>query len=344
MTDIQVTLQGGETIQLPASTSVLEAFTHLLSNKQRKLTLAAVVDGQSVDLATLLVKDAVISPIQIDTEAGLEILRHSAAHVMAQAVRDLFGPDVKVAIGPSIEDGFYYDFAYAETFSPDDFEKIEARMEVIAGKALPFIRNEVKASEALDSFEGQGEKYKVELIRDLETDMVSTYQIDDFIDLCRGPHLPDTSWLKAFKLLRVAGAYWRGNEKNDVLQRIYGTAFFDQKALKKYLFTLEEAKKRDHRKLGKELELFTIQDQIGPGLILWQPKGALLRKLIEDYWKDAHYAHDYDLLYTPHIARQDLWKTSGHLDFYGENMYAPMAIDEVEYQLKPMNCPFHIGV
>ena len=344
MTDIQVTLQGGETIQLPAATSVQDALARLLSNKQRKLTVAALVDGASVDLSSLLVKDALISPIQVDSAAGLEILRHSTAHVMAQAVRDLFGSDVKVAIGPAIEEGFYYDFAFAKTFSPEDFDKIEARMAEIAGKALPFVRSEVKAAEALAVFEKQGEKYKVELIRDLNADMVSTYKLDDFIDLCRGPHLPDTSWLKAFKLLRVAGAYWRGNEKNDVLQRIYGTAFFDQKELKKYLFALEEAKKRDHRKLGKELELFTIQDQIGPGLILWQPKGALLRRLIEDYWKDAHYDHDYELLYTPHIARQDLWKTSGHLDFYGENMYSPMAIDEVQYQLKPMNCPFHIGI
>jgi threonyl-tRNA synthetase len=344
MADIQVTLQDDKTVSLPALITVQEALAKLLSNKQRKLTVAAIVNGQSVDLSTILREDAVVSPILMDSPAGLEILRHSTAHVMAQAVRDIFGVEVKVAIGPAIEDGFYYDFSCGKTFSLEDLDKIEARMLEIAGKALPFIRKEVKAVDALTSFETQGEKYKVELIRDLETDVVSTYQLDEFVDLCRGPHLPDTSWIKAFKLLRVAGAYWRGNEKNDVLQRIYGTAFFDEKALKKYLFTLEEAKKRDHRKLGKELELFTIQDQIGPGLILWQPKGALLRKLIEDYWKEAHYNHDYDLLYTPHIARQDLWKTSGHLDFYSENMYSPMAIDEVMYQLKPMNCPFHIGI
>lgn len=344
MADIQVTLQGDKILTLPARITVREALAKFLSNKQRKQTVAAIVDGQSVDLGAVLDKDAVISPILIDTDAGLEILRHSTAHVMAQAVRDIFGAEVKVAIGPAIEDGFYYDFACAKPFSPEDLDKIEARMREIASKAAAFVRSEVKADDALASFEKQGEKYKVELIRDLGADMVSTYQVDAFVDLCRGPHLPDTSWIKAFKLLRVAGAYWRGNEKNDVLQRIYGTAFFDEKALKKYLFTLEEAKKRDHRKLGKELELFTIQDQIGPGLILWQPKGALLRKLIEDYWKEAHYNHDYDLLYTPHIARQDLWKTSGHLDFYSENMYSPMAIDEVMYQLKPMNCPFHIGI
>jgi len=344
MADIQVTLQGDKTLSLPAGITVQEALAKFLSNKQRKMTVAAIVDGRGVDLSTTLEKDAVISPIPMDTDAGLEILRHSTAHVMALAVRDIFGTDVKVAIGPAIEDGFYYDFSCGQAFSPEDLDKIEARMREIAGKALPFVRGELKAADALAFFEKQGEKYKVELIRDLDADVVSTYQLDAFIDLCRGPHLPDTSWIKAFKLLRVAGAYWRGNEKNDVLQRIYGTVFFDEKALKKYLVTLEEAKKRDHRKLGRELELFTIQDQIGPGLILWQPKGALLRKLIEDYWKEAHYNHDYDLLYTPHIARQDLWKTSGHLDFYSENMYSPMAIDEVMYQLKPMNCPFHIGI
>ncbi|MCW5204676.1 threonine--tRNA ligase, partial [Desulfobulbus sp. N2] len=178
----------------------------------------------------------------------------------------------------------------------------------------------------------------------LGEESVSLYQQGAFIDLCRGPHIPDTSWLKSFKLLRVAGSYWRGDERNPMLTRVYGTAFFDKKDLKKYLNRIEEAKKRDHRKLGKELGLFTIQDEVGPGLILWQPRGALLRKLIEDYWKDAHYKNGYELLYTPHIARQDLWKTSGHLDFYGENMYSPMEIDEVAYQLKPMNCPFHIGV
>jgi len=344
MADILVSLPGGEPVSLPVSTSIQEAFARLLSGKQRKLTVAAILDGQQVDLSAPLRGDAVVSPVLIESEIGVEVLRHSAAHVMALAVRDLFGAEVKVAIGPAIEDGFYYDFACAQAFSPDDFDKIEARMAEIARQSLPFVRTELASAEALDLFEKQGEKYKVELIRDLGAETVSLYQLGDFTDLCRGPHLPDTSWLKAFKLLRVAGAYWRGNEKNAVLQRLYGTAFADEKALKKYLFTLEEAKKRDHRKLGKELELFTIQDQIGPGLILWQPKGALLRKLIEDYWKEAHYQYDYELVCTPHIARQDLWKTSGHLDFYSENMYSSMAIDEVEYQLKPMNCPFHIGI
>ena len=183
-----------------------------------------------------------------------------------------------------------------------------------------------------------------ELLKEIEGDTVSLYQLDDFVDLCRGPHVPNSNWLQVYKLIKVAGAYWRGDENNAMLQRLYGTAFDDKKKLKKYINDLEEAKKRDHRKLGKELGLFTISDQVGPGLILWQPKGALLRRLIEDYWKEEHYRHDYELLYTPHIAKLDLWQTSGHLDFYRENMYSSMAIDEVQYQLKPMNCPFHIGI
>lgn len=344
MTDIKISIENGEAAVMPAATTVGEALSELLSNKQRKRTVAVNIGDQVLDLSTPLHEDATLSLIQIGSEESLAILRHSTAHVMAEAVREIYGSDVKVAIGPSIDDGFYYDFDREEPFSPDDFEQIEAKMTEIVRKALPFTRIEIQSDEAIKRFEAEGEKYKVELIRDLGEDSVSLYQQGDFTDLCRGPHLPNTSWIKAFKLQRVAGAYWRGDEKNQMLQRIYGTAFYDKKALKKHLNALEEAKKRDHRKLGKELELFTIQDDIGPGLILWQPKGALLRKLIEDYWKDAHYRNDYELLYTPHIARQDLWKTSGHLDFYSENMYSGMDIDDVRYQLKPMNCPFHIGI
>jgi len=279
-----------------------------------------------------------------DSQWGLEVLRHSVAHVMAAAVRQLFGQDVKVAIGPAIESGFYYDFQRREPFTPDDFERIEAKMAEIAEADALFVRSEMSSADAIAFFTERQEPFKVELIQDLDTDSVSLFQVGDFVDLCRGPHLPDTSAIRHFKLLRVAGAYWRGDEKREMLQRIYGTAFYDAKALSSHLHTLEEAKKRDHRRLGKELELFTTDDSIGPGLILWLPKGAQLRRLIEDYWKDEHYRHGYELLYTPHIARQDLWKTSGHLDFYSENMYSPMQIDEVKYQLKPMNCPFHIGM
>lgn len=344
MAEITVALHNGEKTVLPAASTLKDALGDLVSNKQRKQIVGALIGESVVDLATPLQEDTVFQPITKDSLEGLDILRHSTAHIMAKAVRDIFGKDVKVAIGPSIENGFYYDFLREEPFSPDDFEAIEARMQEIVESRAEFKRREIDSQKARGIFEEEGEKYKVELIDDLATARITTYQVDDFVDLCRGPHLPDTTHIQAFKLLRVAGAYWRGDEKNDVLQRIYGTAFYDKKALKKHLNALEEAKKRDHRKLGKELELFTIQDQIGPGLILWQPKGAQLRRLIEDYWKDEHYRHGYELLYTPHIARQDLWKTSGHLDFYSDNMYSPMAIDDVKYQLKPMNCPFHIGV
>ncbi len=329
---------------MPAGSSVQDALVALLSNKQRKRTVAAKIGDAIADFTMLLGEDTVLTPVQINSDEALDVLRHSTAHVMALAVRDVFGHDVKVAIGPSIENGFYYDFLRDEPFSPEDFEKIEARMTELVREALPFQRTALQSSEAIKKFTDEQEKYKVELIEDLDTEVVSLYHVGEFTDLCRGPHLPNTSFIKSFRLLRVAGAYWRGDEKRDVLQRIYGTAFFDKKDLKKHLNALEEAKKRDHRKLGKELELFTMNDQIGPGLILWQPKGAQLRRLVEDFWKDEHYRHDYELLYTPHIARQDLWKTSGHLDFYNENMYSSMDIDDVQYQLKPMNCPFHIGI
>lgn len=343
MAEIAITLDDQQE-RLPRAITVAEALKSVMSGKQRKQTIAVYANDKAIDLDAELDEDCVIVPIKKDSPEGLEILRHSTSHIMAQAVRELFGDDVKIAIGPAIENGFYYDFLRDTPFSPEDFEKIEQKMAEIAGQALPFSHRTISRQEAIEMFRQQGEKYKVELLEEIEDDTVSIYQQGSFVDLCRGPHIPNTSWVKDFKLLRVAGAYWRGDENNDVLQRIYGTAFFDKKALKKHLNDLEEAKKRDHRRLGKDLQLFTINDQIGPGLILWQPKGSQLRRLIEDYWKDEHYRHDYELLYTPHIARQDLWNTSGHLDFYSENMYASMEIDEVKYQLKPMNCPFHIGV
>src|SRR5210317_1181083 len=343
MAEIAITLDDQQE-RLPRATTVAEALKSVMSGKQRKQTIAVYANDKAIDLDAELDEDCVIVPIKKDSPEGLEILRHSTSHIMAQAVRELFGDDVKIAIGPAIENGFYYDFLRDTPFSPEDFEKIEQKMAEIAGQALPFSHRTISRQEAIEMFRNQGEKYKVELLEEIEDDTVSIYQQGSFVDLCRGPHIPNTSWVKDFKLLRVAGAYWRGDENNDVLQRIYGTAFFDKKALKKHLNDLEEAKKRDHRRLGKDLQLFTINDQIGPGLILWQPKGSQLRRLIEDYWKDEHYRHGYELLYTPHIARQDLWQTSGHLDFYSENMYAPMEIDDVKYQLKPMNCPFHIGV
>ena len=344
MAEIAVSLQDGEIKTFPQGTVVADALKALVSGKKRKETIAVRSNGRLLELTAPLSEDTVLEPVPVSSEAGLEILRHSTAHIMALAVRELYGDQVKVAIGPAIEDGFYYDFDRDKPFSPDDFAEIEAKMAEIVAARLPFVREEMSRDEAIRFFSGLGERYKVELLQDMDVDRVSLYGHGSFVDLCRGPHVPDASWLKVFKLLRVAGSYWRGDEKREMLTRIYGTAFADKKELQQYLTRLEEARKRDHRKLGKQLGLFTIQDQIGPGLILWQPRGALLRRLLEDYWKDEHYRNGYQLLYTPHIARQDLWKTSGHLDFYSENMYTAMEIDEVLYQLKPMNCPFHIGV
>ena len=348
MSEITVQVPEGEQKQFAGDATVADAIAELLSNKQRKQTVAAGVGDGLVDLSVRLdslgLETVELRPVTISSDEGLDILRHSTAHLMAKAVLDLYGPDLKVAIGPSIEDGFYYDFDRETPFTPDDFEAIEAKMLETVRSGLPFEREVVSKTDAIELFEKKGEQYKVELLKEIEGDTVSLYQLGDFVDLCRGPHVPNSSWLQVYKLIKVAGAYWRGDERNSMLQRLYGTAFADKKKLKKYLNDLEEAKKRDHRKLGKELGLFTISDQVGPGLILWQPKGALLRKLIEDYWKDEHYKHDYELLYTPHIAKLDMWKTSGHLDFYNENMFSSMAIDEVQYQLKPMNCPFHIEI
>jgi len=344
MAEITLTLPSGEKKTLPAGITVAEALKDLVSNRERKQILAAMLDNTAVDLSAPLAADAHFSPIAMDSPEGLDILRHSAAHIMAEAVLALFGDEVKVAIGPAIADGFYYDFDRPEPFSPDDFERIEAKMQEIAASAAPFSREIMSVAEATDFFTRSGQPYKVELLKEISEDTVSLYRQGGFVDLCRGPHLPNAGWLKAFKLVKLAGAYWRGDEKRQMLQRIYGTAFFDVKALKAYLAQLEEAKKRDHRKLGRELELFTIQDQVGPGLILWQPKGALLRRIIEDHWREEHYRNDYELLFTPHIARREMWQTSGHLDFYGENMFSPMDVEDVSYQLKPMNCPFHIAI
>ncbi len=262
---------------------------------------------------------------------------------MAHAVKTLF-PDARVAIGPAIQDGFYYDFDIDRTFTPEDIAAIEKEMEQIIRKNSPFVRKEMPREEAIALFEKTGEIYKVELIRAIPDEKVSIYEEDGFTDLCRGPHLASTGRIAAFKLLSVAGAYWRGDERNKMLQRIYGTSFTDRKDLRKYLDFLEEVKKRDHRKLGRELDLFSISDEIGSGLILWHPNGALIRKTIEDFWRNEHLKADYKILYTPHIAKIDLWRQSGHLDFYRENMYSPMEIEGVDYEIKPMNCPFHIHV
>jgi len=262
---------------------------------------------------------------------------------MAHAVRELF-PDVKLAIGPAIEEGFYYDFDLERSLTPEDLIAIEKKMTEIIKRNNPFVQKKIKREMALDLFTEKGEIYKVDLLREIPDDEVTLYEEGGFEDICRGPHIDSTGQVKAFKLLSVAGAYWRGDEKNKMLQRIYGTAFTDKNDLKKYLDFLEEVKKRDHRKLGKDLDLFSTTEEIGAGLVIWHPNGALIRRTIEDFWIHEHYKCGYKILYSPHIAKLDLWRRSGHLDFYRENMYSPMQIDGVDYELKPMNCPFHIEV
>ncbi len=278
---------------------------------------------------------------ELKEEIDLQTLRHSCSHVMAQAVTELF-PGTLLAIGPSIDSGFYYDFERKEPFTPLDLERIEKKMRQIIQLNSPFEKKEISKEEAKVILAKKGEKYKLEIIEEIPDEKVAFYQQGTFIDLCRGPHLASTGEIKFFKLLSVAGAYWRGSEKNAMLQRIYGTAFYTKDELEAYLNLLEEAKRRDHRKLGKELDLYSMSDEAGTGLIYWHPKGALVRKIIEDFWKDEHLRQGYELVYTPHIAKIDLWKTSGHWDFYRENMYSPLDIDGQEYLLKPMNCPGHI--
>jgi len=274
----------------------------------------------------------------------LDVYRHSASHILAYAVKELF-PGVKFGIGPSIEDGFYYDFDRQDPFATEDLVKIEEKMREIINADSIFEKIEVDRKEAEKNLKDAGAAYKLDLLAEIPGQKVTFYKCGDFSDMCRGPHVPSTGEIKAFKLLSVAGAYWRGSEKNPMLQRIYGTAFYSQKELDEYIQRLEEIKKRDHRKLGKELDLFSIhQEEAGPGLIYWHPKGALIRRIIENFWVETHLKNGYDLIYSPHIARTGLWKTSGHLNFYKENMYPPMEFENESYMLKPMNCPGHIMV
>ena len=276
---------------------------------------------------------------QAAEDEKLEIMRHSAAHVMAEAVQYIF-PDAKFAIGPAIEDGFYYDFDLPRTLTPDDLPTIEAKMGEIIASNVPFVGEEVDKEEARRLFAAQ--PYKLELIDEIQDEKVSLYRQGSFVDLCRGPHVSSSGEIKAFKLVSIAGAYWRGDEHRPMLQRIYGVAFDTKEALAEHLKRLEEAARRDHRKLGRELDLFSIHEEAGPGLVHWHPKGAVIRRIIEDFWKDEHIKRGYDIVYTPHIAKLDLWKTSGHWEFYRDYLYSPMDVEGQEYIIKPMNCLGHI--
>ncbi len=306
-----------------------------------KVAIAARVDGALKDLSAPAPEGGAVSWVTPQDPDGIEIVRHSTAHVMAAAVKQLF-PEARITIGPAIENGFYYDFDVATPFTPEDLGRIEEKMAEIVRADHPFSREELPKAEALKRF--PGEPYKLELIGEIPDPAVSLYQVDGFLDLCRGPHVPSSGKIGAYKLMNTAGAYWRGDSKNRMLTRIYGCAFASKKDLDAHLRLLEEIKKRDHRKLGRELDLFSINDDVGPGLILWHPKGAVVRRIMEDFWRSEHARAGYDLVFSPHIARLELWRVSGHLDFYRQSMFSAIEVEGQDYQLKPMNCPFHIQI
>jgi threonyl-tRNA synthetase len=341
MSVIKVTLPDQSVVEYEAGVTMSEVLRDwkapLVSS-----TVAGKVDQSPVDMNHPLSESATVAFVEVTSKEGLNILRHSISHVMAQAVQESFA-GAKVSIGPSIEDGFYYDFEYQETFTPDDLDKIEKRMRQIIAADHPFVRQEMTRDEAVTLFAKMDEPYKVELIRDLPSDVkqVSLYRQGDYVDLCRGPHIPSTGMIKAFKLLNVAGAYWRGDERNKMLQRIYGTGFATPEDLAEHLRIVEEAKKRDHRRLGKDLDLFQVNDEAGAGLIIFHPKGMLLRYIIEEWERKEHLKRGYDMVMGPQILKVDLWKKSGHFDHYQENMYFT-EVDEQSYGIKPMNCLAHM--
>jgi threonyl-tRNA synthetase len=339
MDNIQVTLPDGSVQSVPVGTAPLD-IARSIGQRLADDAIVARVDGNLWDLNRPFEGNAQLQILTSKYPEALEVYRHSTAHLLAAAVLELF-PETKLGIGPPIETGFYYDFQRDTPFSPEDLEKIEKKMWEIQARDLPYERKYTEKNEGLKLYADQ--PMKVELITERAGDIFSEYTLGpQFIDFCRGPHVPSTKKIKAFKLLSIAGAYWKGDEKNAQLQRIYGTAFFSKKDLDEYLAKLEEAKKRDHRKLGQELDLFSIQELAGPGLIFYHPKGGIIRKLIEDWMRDQYLKRGYSLVYTPHVMRADLWRTSGHLSHYAENMFAGMELDDAEYRLKPMNCPGHI--
>jgi threonyl-tRNA synthetase len=331
---VTITMPDGEKRSIPKGMKLGE-----LADQWDKDAVAAQVDGALLDLSRTVEKDATVSFIPIHSKKGLEILRHSASHVMAQAVRELF-PNVKMTFGPSTENGFYYDFDYDRTFTTQDLETIEKRMSEIIAKDEPFIRREVSKEEAINTFEGMGQTYKVEHLEELP-DHVSLYRQGSFLDLCEGPHVPSTGRIRAFRLLNVSGTYWRGDARNQVLQRIYGTAFPTQQALEEFLHMLEEARKRDHRKLGRELDLFSLSEEAGPGLVIYHPKGAMLRTILEDFEKKEHLKRGYQIVIGPHLLRLELWQQSGHFENYRDKMYFTK-VEDAEYGIKPMNCLAHM--
>jgi len=335
-----VGIKGKDVHQMEAETLSAAEALELLKVGGLDRVVAVKVNGTLQDLSTELGPNTELEPIYLHSDEGLEILRHSTSHVMAMAVRELF-PGVKVTIGPAVKDGFYYDFDYERPFKEDDLPRVEEKMKEIIEADLPFTRKEMALSEAVAFFKGQGEDYKVELIEDLGAETVSLYTQGSFTDLCRGPHIPSTGMIKAFRLIKVAGAYWRGDEHRPMLSRIYGVGFSDRKQLKKHLHMLEEARKRNHVKLGTQLELFSTYEEVGAGMVVWHPNGAMLRYLLEDFEISEHLKRGYELARGPEILKTDLWKKSGHFDNYRENMYFT-EIDGQSYGIKPMNCLSHM--
>ncbi len=341
MKEIGVTLPDGSKKTLQSGASVLDLAKSIGAGLARN-AIAGKINGGLTDLSAELGDGDHVEIITEKSPEALEIVRHSTSHLMAQAVKALF-PQAKVTIGPAIENGFYYDFDVDAPFSPDDLDKIEAKMRELAKASLPLSREVLSRDEAIRLFRDMGESYKVELIEDLDADKVSLYRQGDFVDLCRGPHLPSTAFCKAFKLTSIAGAYWRGDENRKMLQRIYGTAFTDKKELDAYLARLEEAKRRDHRRIGKELDLYSFSDEVGAGLVIWHPKGAMLRTILEDFERKEHLKRGYDIVLGPQILKKELWQRSGHYENYRENMYFT-EIDGQSYGIKPMNCLSHMMI
>ena len=344
---LSISIESGEHLSFEKGTKLFDVLSQL-GKEIFKDAVGVDLDGQLLDFQAPLQKGGKLKILKLkdDTEEVRKFYRHSMSHVLAQAVKRLY-PNVKLAIGPSTKDGFYYDFETEKPFTPDDLEKITAEMKKVIKESHSFERIEMTAEQAREQISKQNEPYKLELLEEITKrgENVSFYKDGEFIDLCAGPHVRFTDQVKNFQLLDLAGAYWRGDEKNTMLQRIYGTAFLNKEDLDKYLANLEEAKKRDHRRLGKELQLFsTNPETVGGGLILWHPKGGLVRHLIEEHCKNKHAANGYDFVYTPHVGRAKLWETSGHLEFYKDSMYAPIDIEGQEYYLKPMNCPFHTEI
>ncbi len=337
---VMLNLKGSPPVEVPTQgLNGFEALKALSTDNMEKMA-AIKINGEIKDLSAEINSSAQIEPVYTTSEEGLQIVRHSAAHVMAEAVKDLF-PGVKVTIGPAIKDGFYYDFDYERRFEAKDLPDIESKMAEIIDKDLAFIRSEVPREEAIDLFKGQGEPYKVELLEGLSEEKVSIYRQGNFTDLCRGPHVPSTGKIKAFHLTNVAGAYWKGDEHNAMLSRIYGVAFADQESLDAHLKNLEEAKRRDHRLLGRQLDLFTIHDDVGPGMVIFHPNGAMLRHILEEFMIVEHLKRGYELAQGPQLLKTELWKKSGHFDHYREHMYFT-SVEDQSYGIKPMNCVAHM--